>query len=362
MAKLDEARDRIRQLDQRLVDTVAERIEAAKQAGQAKRAHHRPIRDYDVEKDVVQRIKDGFDQAGLDPSLGEKLARLLIAEALRVQETQGLAPGTGEQGNALIIGGAGKMGAWFAHFMNGLGYEVTIHDIAGPLEGFGFTDDPRAAADQADCVIISTPPSQTGKILEGLEGSQALILDIASLKAPFQETLEAMAEDHRVTSIHPLWGPEARVLSGKNVVVLDCGNEQATHEAREILTQTAATVVTLPLHLHDRLMAYTLGLPHALNIAYAEVLSTSGHAFSELALLGGPTFLKQNGVASEVVHEDPRLYREIQALNTETDRIYTALHAAVDHLADRLDDPAAFQDAMLDYRDYLSSDPGGLPP
>ncbi len=361
MAKLDEARERIRELDQRLVETVAERIEAAKQAGQAKRSQHRPIRDYDVEKDVVERIKDGFDDAGLDPGLGEQIARLLIAEALRVQEAQGLEPGTGEQGSALIIGGAGKMGAWFAHFMNGLGYEVTIHDPAGPLEGFGSAEDPRAAAQDADCIIISTPPSETGKILESLEGTDALILDIASLKAPFQGTLKAMAQDHRVTSIHPLWGPQARVLSGKNVVVLDCGNEEAAHEAREILTQTAATVVTLPLHLHDRLMAYTLGLPHALNIAYAEVLSTSGHAFSELALLGGPTFLKQNSVASEVVHEDPRLYREIQALNTETDRIYTALHTAVDHLADRLDDPDAFHDAMLTYRDYLSEDHGGFP-
>ncbi|MDX1610921.1 MAG: prephenate dehydrogenase/arogenate dehydrogenase family protein [Candidatus Thermoplasmatota archaeon] len=361
MDDLDDVRERIRMLDRRLVETVAQRMEAAKQAGKAKRTGHRPIRDYDVERDVVERIRAGFQAADLDPLMGERIARLLIAEALRIQEKQGLQPGTGSQGDALIVGGAGQMGAWFAHFLNGLGYQVTTSDPRGPLPGFPSTEEPRRAGEQSDLVILATPPDVTGEVLQGFQGVETLIFDIASLKGPFQDTLVEMAKDHNITSVHPLWGPSARVLSGKSVAILDCGNEAATDQARELFNQTAASVLKLPLHLHDRLMAYTLGLPHALNLVYAQVLSTSGHAFSELKLLGGPTFVKQNDVAAEVARENPELYRQIQVHNEDRERLYKALHEAIDALGERIQDEAAFKDAMLTYRDYLGDYHGGFP-
>lgn len=353
MEELDAVRERIRSLDEELAGLVADRIEAARDAGRLKRAKGHGVRDREIEALVVERMGDGFEENGLARSAGEHVARVLIGEALRVQESQTVAPSKGSRGRVLVVGGAGAMGSWLARFLTGLGYEVIVHDIAGPLEGVPYTTDLEGSAGNVDVVIVSTPPVEARGVLERLEGVDALVLDIASLKSPIRDQLERMAKRQRVASVHPLWGPNTRVLSDKNVLVLDCGNEDAAGEARALFEDSAANVVDVPLGEHDALMALTLGLPHAVNIVYADVLKEASSRFEDLGLAGGPTFLKQASVAAEVVHEDPELYRQIQALNEQTPGVYEALHEALDALADRLDDPEAFKEAMGTYRDTL---------
>lgn len=362
MAELDGVREEISSIDAQLVELIEQRVEAARQAGAIKREEGVGIRDYDVERAVVDRMGQRFEQRGLDAAMGEELARLLIAEALRVQEADGLRPAKGERGRALIVGGAGKMGAWLAHFMNGVGYEVIIHDIAGPLEGYPYTTDARGTAQNVDIVLVATPPAATREVLEELEGVDALVMDIASLKTPIEDQLTSMAASQPVTSVHPLWGPGTRVLSDKNVLVLDCGNPDATERAVELFELTAANVVELPLDAHDPAMAFTLNLPHALNLVYAEVLADSGRSFSKLAECGGPTFLKQTDVAAEVSRENPELYRQIQALNAQTPEIYEALHEAIDRLADRVEDPKSFTREMETYRAFFGDHEGWIHP
>lgn len=362
MAQLDAVREEINRLDAQLVDIVEQRVEAARKAGHLKREADAGVRDYEVERDVVDRMGERFQARGLEQEMGEDLARLLIGEALRVQEADGLTPVKGPHGRVLIIGGAGKMGAWLAHFLNGVGYEVIVHDIAGPLEGFAYTTDARGTAENVDIVVVSTPPANTEQVLETLEGIDALVMDIASLKGPIQGTLEEMATTQPVTSVHPLWGPGTRVLSDKNVLVCDCGHADATAQARKLFERSAANVVEIPIEEHDPAMALTLGLPHAVNLAYAEVLSQSGRAFEELVALGGPTFLKQTDVAAEVARENPELYRQIQALNAQSPRLYEALKDAIDHLADRVEEPDAFQAAMETYSGYFGSYEGWIHP
>ncbi len=353
MEELDAVRERIRSLDERLVALVADRVEAARRAGRLKREHGHGVRDREIEALVVDRMGKGFQEKGLAKNAGEDLARVLIGEALRVQEAQTVAPSKGSRGRVLVVGGAGAMGSWLSRFLTGLGYEVIVHDIAGPLEGVPYTTDLEGSAGNVDIVIVSTPPTEAKGILDRLKGVDALVMDIASLKSPIQEQLETMAEEQLVASVHPLWGPSTRVLSDKNVLVLDCGNEEATSQARALFEDSAANVVQMPLTEHDAMMALTLGLPHAVNIMYADVLEEASSRFEDLGPAGGPTFLKQASVAAEVVHEDPELYRQIQALNEETPRVYQALHDALDALNDRLEDPEAFKKAMGAYRDTL---------
>jgi len=362
MEELDRVRERIREIDERLAELVRERVDKARQAGRVKREHGTGVRDYAVEREVVDRMRTNFGDRDLAPETGENVARLLIGESLRAQERDGLEPGKGTRGRALVVGGAGQMGTWLCHFLSGVGYEVIVNDVAGPLEGYPYTTDARGTAENVDLVLLATPPAATRDVLETLEGVNALVMDIASLKTPIEDQLETMAQTQPVTSVHPLWGPNTRVLSDKNLLVLDCGHDEANDEARELFERTAANVVELPLADHDPAMAWTLNLPHALNLAYADVLVEADHAFDELAACGGPTFLKQTDVAAEVSSENPDLYRQIQALNAAGPEVYEALHQAVDRLAKRVEDPQAFENAMRTYDDYFEDRPGWVHP
>ena len=81
---------------------------------------------------------------------------------------------------------------------------------------------------------------------------------------------------------------------------------------------------------HDRLIAYVLGLSHALNIAFFTALAESGKAAPQLARLSSTTFDAQLEVASRVAAESPSLYFEIQSLNQYGGESLAALQAAVD--------------------------------
>jgi chorismate mutase/prephenate dehydrogenase len=83
---------------------------------------------------------------------------------------------------------------------------------------------------------------------------------------------------------------------------------------------------------HDRLIAYVLGLSHALNIAFFTALAESGEAAPRLARLSSTTFDSQLEVASRVAAESPELYFEIQSSNDYGNESLLALQAAVERL------------------------------
>ena len=113
----------------------------------------------------------------------------------------------------------------------------------------------------------------------------------------------------------------------------------------------------MKLEEHDRLIAYVLGLSHALNIAFFSVLASSGESVPRLADISSTTFDAQLEVASRVAGENPKLYFEIQSLNEFGLEPLEALMTAVKKIAQtvRDRDEVAFVQLMEDGRRYLDS-------
>ncbi len=106
---------------------------------------------------------------------------------------------------------------------------------------------------------------------------------------------------------------------------------------------------------HDRLIAYVLGLSHALNIAFYNALADSGEAAPRLAKLSSTTFDAQLDVASQVARESPDLYFEIQSLNDYGAESLEALAKSVERLraAVLAQDRGAFTALMLRGKEYF---------
>ena len=111
----------------------------------------------------------------------------------------------------------------------------------------------------------------------------------------------------------------------------------------------------MTLDEHDRLIAYVLGLSHALNIAFFTALADSGEAAPRLAKLSSTTFDSQLDVATRVSQESPQLYYEIQALNDYGAESLEALAKAVESIrrAVLAQDPETFSQLMERGREYL---------
>ena len=103
-------------------------------------------------------------------------------------------------------------------------------------------------------------------------------------------------------------------------------------------------------------IAYVLGLSHALNIAFFTALAGSGEAAPRLAQLSSTTYDAQVDVATKVAGESPELYFEIQHLNEYGRESLQALRAAVEVLCQSVTtgDARQFAEMMQRGREYLA--------
>lgn len=330
--ELDELRDQLADVDRRLLELVRRRQELALEIGSKKIAEGRSTRDYRQEREVIERARQRALEIGVPADLAENLSMLLIRSSLTAQEKDRVAAGGGGSGKrVLVIGGAGQMGRWFARFLGSQGFAV---DVADPARSPAPIDWRDLELDH-DLIVVAAPLRISGEILEELAERRptGVVFDIGSLKSPLRRGLHALVDAGvRVTSIHPMFGPDTELLSGRHVVFCDLGDAEATAAARELFASTMAVQVDMDLESHDRLIAYVLGLSHALNIAFFTALAESGEAAPKLAELSSTTFDAQLDVANRVARENPHLYFEIQSLNDYGTESLSALLYAVERV------------------------------
>ncbi len=352
-------RDRLTTIDAELLDLVAERQRLSRDIAAVKRATGHPTRDFGREREVLLNARARAEQAGVSPTVAEQLMRMLIRSSPTTQERALVAAqGRGSGRRALIIGGAGKMGRWFADFLASQGFGVEVADPAGEAPGYPQMPDWRESPLDHDLIVVATPLGITRDVLLELAGRRpaGLVFDIGSLKTPLRAGIDALRDAGlRVASIHPMFGPDTELLSGRHVLHLDLGDPQAVREGQALFASTMAQQVVTTLDDHDRLMAYVLGLSHAVNIAFFTALAESGEAAPRLARLSSTTFDAQLDVATRVASESPALYFEIQSLNEYREESLQALGEAVRRLRYLVErgDAAGFEALMLKGRQYF---------
>jgi chorismate mutase / prephenate dehydrogenase len=330
---LDQLRQQLNGLDRRLLELIAERQTTSREIARVKRATGYPTRDYGREREVILAVRSGAAELGVPADIAEAVMRVLIRSSLTTQEQASVAArGAGSGQRALVIGGAGKIGSWFAQFLASQGFGVEVADPAG---GTGALTDWRDSPLDHDFIVVATPLGATNQILGELAERRpsGVIFDVGSLKTPLRGGLEALrAAGVRVSSIHPMFGPSTELLSGRHVIFIDLGAGDALERVRALFAPTMVEQVVMSLDEHDRLIAYVLGLSHAVNIVFFTALARSGETAPRLVQMSSTTFDSQFDIASAVAEESPELYFEIQRLNDYGAESLDALAQAVDAL------------------------------
>jgi len=321
---LDTLRDRIRQLDQELVDLAATRVSLARQVGEAKRQADRPLVDYAQERVVLERARRAAEAAGLDPRVAETILVALIRAAVSAQDQDSWRHASVGQGKtAVVVGGLGRMGRWFTRFLADQGF------AAGALDLDSGGDEARWARDvlpTADLVVCSTPPAAAAALYDtwAAQPPRGVIVDIASIKTPLIAPIRRLqAAGARVASIHPMFGPSVVLLRDCDVVICDTGDADATEVVTRLFTSTTARLLHLPLDEHDRVMADVLTLAHATTIAFALALPDAAVPVRSTTLGALQT------LSANLTRESPDVYFEIQALNPNSAAALERLATAV---------------------------------
>ncbi|MET0536270.1 MAG: prephenate dehydrogenase/arogenate dehydrogenase family protein [Steroidobacter sp.] len=359
---LQEIRERLSELDRQLLALVAERQRLSREVAEAKRSEGKGTRDFSRERDVLMQARATASSLGISPALAESVLRLLIRGSLTTQERIRVASsGIGGGKTAMVIGGTGKMGRWFCEFLSSQGYLVTVADPGRRPDNaaYAYIADWRESSLDFDLIVVATPLKIANDVLQELatRKPRGVVFDIGSLKTPLRQGIDALqSAGCKVTSVHPMFGPDTELLSGRHVIFVDLGNKEAIEAAQELFGSTMAQRVVMGLDEHDRLIAYVLGLSHALNIAFFTALAESGEAAPRLAQLSSTTYDAQVDVATKVAGESPDLYFEIQHLNDYGRESLLALRRAVEKLwlAVSTGDAPQFTAIMQQGREYLA--------
>lgn len=357
-SKLDVLRKNLDRIDAQIINLMAERQMNVDAIGSVKLSTKSPTRDYQREKQVIDHIVECAKSNNVDAEIAKQVFSLIIKTSLEKQENQKIITSEyGSDKSALVIGGNGKMGQWFVRFLSNQGFRVDISDIYN-------TDDKNIDYTSNeldyDYIIVAAPIAASAQILQKLSElqPQGIVLDVGSIKSPLKLPLMQLHDSGcQVVSIHPMFGPDTKLLSNKHVIFIDLGNLDALNKVKALFSPTMVEQIDMQLEDHDRLIAYILGLSHIINIAFMSVLSESGEAADTLSKLSSTTFDAQLSIGENVVAENPHLYFEIQKLNNYSKSTLNALGDAVQRIITIVNNnqEQAFVNIMQKAQDYIKS-------
>ncbi len=375
-SRLEELRSALAKEDADIRHAVGRRLAIAREIGEAKRAGGLPIRDFTAERGVLDRWREDLAKVEVAPERAEALARWLIEEAVRVQERGRVERPTpsSHASDVLIVGGAGEMGGWMREFFRASGHRVGIVDPRAEqhrAEGYTVHPDLARAAQDAEVIVVATPMRAAPGVYRELlkTESEGVIFDILSIKQPILPWVRrGIHAGLHLTSVHPLFGPTARTLSGRNLLVVECGDPRADLRAHHLFGASSLTITHVPIDRHDLLMAETLALPHVVALLFGEVLAATSRDPRELWHAAPTSFLRQVEATQVIASESPELSFDIQHLNPASEALFERLEKTLQAMrkAVREGDSATYRRQMEEARAWVGRERalvgGGAPP
>lgn len=217
--------------------------------------------------------------------------------------------------------------------------------------------DPVAAVAGADVVVLATPVTTIGSMMELIAPAldqQAVITDVGSVKQFVVKAARASLGEHMARFVpgHPIAGTEqsgvAAAFSGlyqqRSVVLTPTAEttDDALRRVSQMWQLIGAKVQTMSDELHDRILAASSHLPHMVAFGLVNTLGEDSNS-SEIFELAAGGFFDFTRIASS----DPVMWRDIAISNPEA--IYNSLAAfrqRIDKLMQLIDakDGAALAD------------------
>ncbi len=222
-----------------------------------------------------------------------------------------------------IIGGAGKMGRWFAGFLLKDGKEVVISgrsekkllEAKRQLGGVGVASNMEAVRD-ADVILVSVPIDNFERVIAEIcpyIGPEQVIIDITSIKVSPVETMHKYIKTGTVLGAHPMFGPGAVSMKNQNVVLTPTNEKEGilAQKVREYLETKGAKVTLMTPQEHDELIAIVLGLAHFIALVSADTL-LSFDKFKQMRAVAGTTYKVLLTLVEGVISRDPEFYATLQ--------------------------------------------------
>lgn len=223
----------------------------------------------------------------------------------------------------VAIIGTGAMGRWLVDFAKqNLGEVVLADAITAKAErvatefGVNFRSVPEAAA-EAELVLVAVPISKTPDVIKSIAGQVqrgTLLADVSSVKSDVIEAMQTIEAKIELVSLHPLFGPGATSVKGKDFVAIPVKPGKRYAALKNRLLELGARVTEMGAEDHDRLMAIIQCMTHFVLLTYLNALK-SMKELKRAEKFRTPMFATLLDLAKTVFAGNLELYGELQVHN-----------------------------------------------
>ena len=221
-----------------------------------------------------------------------------------------------------IIGGAGKMGRWFARFLLEDGKEVVISGrnqskLLEAKQQLGVdTASNVEAVESADVVLLSVTIESFEDVVKEIAPhikAGQMVIDDTSIKALPVDAMHKYLKTELVLGAHPLFGPGAKDMKNQNFVLTPTNDKERalSQKVKGYLETRGAKVSLMTPQEHDEKMSVILGLSHFIAIVAADTLISSDEQ-KQAGETGGITYKVLLTLVESVISENPELYASLQ--------------------------------------------------
>ncbi len=225
-----------------------------------------------------------------------------------------------------VLGCGGSMGSYFTRYFLAQGHDVVGSDAKRrvfPSE-MRFRRTNTAAVRGVDAVLVAVPIAETTRVVTEVAGHLrrgTVLIEITSVKTKIIDDLRRTLAQSPASllSLHPMFGPSARVREPKLCVV---GGSREKSVARRFFPD--ADLIVLDRRSHDRLVAYELSLVHVTCLAFAAAVSKKV-GIRRFSAASTPMARAQLSVAKALLSQDASLYSYLLTANPYVPEAITSI-------------------------------------
>ncbi len=316
--ELQNSRKRIDEIDEQILDLLAERANIVKDVIKTKVENQLPVFVPVREQEKSEAFKALAAERGIKPEWAEDFLRLIMSSSRDSQSQSKFPIATEEPKHILYIGGEGGMGKLYKRITEQTGHHAYSIDKGNWFELDGLTE-------KLDLVIVTVPINVTESVIERLKGrlsEKTILADFTSNKS---KPIAAMLEAHAgpVIGLHPMHGPDVANLSKQLMVV--CPGREA-EKAEWFVKQCelwGMRIINADQEKHDHVMHLVQGLRHFVALLHGSFMKQYDLKPSDMVEYSSPIYRAELMMTGRIFAQSAELYADIVFSNEERRELLT---------------------------------------
>ncbi len=220
-----------------------------------------------------------------------------------------------------VLGGAGRMGRWFAKFFLDEGFNVIVSDkdrdkLMEVKKALGIeTASNIEAVKGADRILISVPIENFEEVVKEVAPyvrNGQTVMDICSVKEYPVKVMHENLKTEAILGTHPLFGPGAKNIRNKSIIFTPTNPKERkiAEEFKEWFEKREAKIFFMSPRKHDELMSLILGFPHFISMIICDTLLDQAE-FTEAMKISGTSYKMLLTFVEAVLSEKPEFYADL---------------------------------------------------